>query len=253
MQAKSNYGNFAHYKSLNVKRQASKNIEACFKILKPMAGIRKFVFNPFQVNTYVIYDDNKECVIIDPGCSDGVELLQLVDFIKDEGLKVVKVLLTHTHIDHVMGCNAVEEQFGLGPELHEAGMVFLDHSTATADTYGLNLDKNPVPKGFFKEGDVIEFGNTRLEVLYTPGHADGSVCFLNRDEGYVVVGDVLFQMSIGRTDFPTGSFDVLKKSIFDNLFVLPEDTVVYSGHGPETSIGFEQANNPFLMDENAMY
>lgn len=218
-----------------------------------MPGIRKFVFNPFQVNTYVIYDDSKECVIIDPGCSDGVELLQLVDFIKDEGLKVVRVLLTHTHIDHVMGCNAVEEVTGFGPELHEAGLVFLNHSTDTADTYGLSLDKNPIPKGYIKEGYSIEFGNTKLEVLYTPGHADGSVCFLNRDEGYVVVGDVLFQMSIGRTDFPTGSFDVLKKSIFEKLFVLPEDTVVYSGHGPETSIGFEKANNPFLMDENAMY
>jgi len=218
-----------------------------------MAGVRKFTFNPFQVNTFVVYDDNKECVIIDPGCSDGVELLQLMDFIKEEDLKPVHLLLTHTHIDHVMGCNAVEEMTGLGPELHEAGMVFLNHSTDTADTYGLNLDRNPEPKGFIKEGEVIEFGTTKLEVLYTPGHADGSICFLNRDEGWVIVGDVLFQMSIGRTDFPTGSFDVLKQSIFEKLFVLPDDTVVYSGHGPETSIGFEKANNPFLLDENAMY
>lgn len=239
--------------SLNVKRQAAGIIEALIKILKPMAGIRKFVFNPFQVNTYVVFDDNNECVIIDPGCADGVELHQLIDFIKEKDLNVVRVLLTHTHIDHVMGCNAVEEVTGLGPELHEAGVIFLDHSTNTADTYGLSLDKNPVPRAFFKEGDIIEFGKTRLEVLYTPGHADGSVCFLNKEAGYVFAGDVLFQMSIGRTDFPTGSFDVLKKSIFEKLFVLPDDTVVYSGHGPETSIGFEKANNPFLMDENAMY
>jgi len=218
-----------------------------------MSNIRKFVFNPFQVNTYILYDDSKECVIIDPGCSDGVELLQLMDFIKEEGLKPVHVLLTHTHIDHVIGCNAVEEATGLGPELHEAGMVFLDHSTDTAANYGFDLEKNPEAKSFINEGDMITFGNSRLEVLYTPGHADGSVCFLNRDEGYVIAGDVLFQMSIGRTDFPTGSFDVLKKSIFEKLFVLPDDTVVYSGHGPETSIGFEKANNPFLMDENAMY
>jgi len=217
-----------------------------------MASIKKFVFNAFQVNTYVLFDDSKECVIIDPGCSDGVESLQLNDFIQEEGLKPIKVLLTHTHIDHVLGCNAVEELIGIGPELHKSGMVFLNHSMDTAETYGLNLDKNPIPKGYIEEGDVITFGNSSLEVLYTPGHADGSVCFLNRDEEYVIVGDVLFQMSIGRTDFPTGSFDVLKKSIFEKLFTLPDNTTVYSGHGPETSIGFEKANNPFL-GEDIMY
>lgn len=219
------------------------------KYIEQMPHIKKFVFNPFQVNTYVIFDDSKECLIIDPGCSDGVESLQLMDFIQEEGLKPIRVLLTHTHIDHVMGCNAIEELTGIGPELHESGMVFLNHSTDTAETYGFNLGKNPVPKGFIQEGDVITYGNSKLEVLYTPGHADGSVCFLNREEEYVIVGDVLFQMSIGRTDFPTGSFDVLKKSIFEKLYTLPDNTIVYSGHGPETSIGFEKANNPFLGDD----
>ena len=218
-----------------------------------MISIKKFVFNPFQVNTYLLYDQSKECVIIDPGCSDGVESLQLMDFIKEEGLKPVRVLLTHTHIDHVIGCNAVEDLTGLGPELHEAGMVFLDHSTRTAETYGLSLDKNPEPKGFIKDGEEIKFGESVLKVLYTPGHADGSICFYSEDDGFVIVGDVLFHMSIGRTDFPTGSYDVLRKSIFEKLFTLPDNTLVYSGHGPETNVGFEKANNPFLGDDNFIY
>jgi glyoxylase-like metal-dependent hydrolase (beta-lactamase superfamily II) len=213
-----------------------------------MTDIKRFVFNPFQVNTYVLSDKSGECVIIDPGCSDGTESLALMDHIKNEGLKPVRVLLTHTHIDHVIGCNMVEEATGLGPELHEAGTVFLERSTETARTYGFDLDRNPVPAGFISEGDEIKFGDSKLEVLYTPGHADGSVCFLCREGGFVIVGDVLFHLSIGRTDFPTGDYDLLRRSIFDKLFILPEDTMVYSGHGPETNIGFEKANNPFLGD-----
>jgi glyoxylase-like metal-dependent hydrolase (beta-lactamase superfamily II) len=218
-----------------------------------MIQVAKFVFNPFQVNTYVLYDETGECVIIDPGCADGVESLELLDFINDKKLSVVRVLLTHTHIDHVIGCNAIEELLNVSPEAHEAGMVFLDHSTSTAATYGLKLDRNPRVSKFINEGENIEFGNSTLEVFYTPGHADGSVCFYSRADGFVIVGDVLFQMSIGRTDFPSGDFDLLKKSIFEKLFVLPEETLVYSGHGPETSIGTEKDNNPFLMDDNIMY
>ncbi len=211
-----------------------------------MIKIKKFVFNPFQVNTYVLSDESSECVIIDPGCSDGVESLELMDYMKENGLTPVRVLLTHTHIDHVMGCNMLEELTGQGPELHEAGIVFLNHSTQTAETYGLSMDRNPVPRGFIKEGEDISFGNSKLEVLYTPGHADGSVCFLSREDGFVIVGDVLFQMSIGRTDFPTGDYDLLRKNIFEKLFTLPDETIVYPGHGPETSTGFEKVNNPFL-------
>ncbi len=133
------------------------------------------------------------------------------------------------------------------------GIVFLDHSVSTAETYGLNLDKNPVAKGFLWKGKTFTFGNSKLEVLYTPGHADGSVCFLSREDGFVIVGDVLFNMSIGRTDFPTGDFDLLKKNIFEKLFVLPDDTIVYSGHGPETNVGFEKVNNPFLGGEDFIY
>jgi len=211
-----------------------------------MIQIKKFVFNPFQVNTFVLYDETMECVIIDPGCSDEAESLELMDFIKEEGLKPVRMLLTHTHVDHVMGINMLEEMLGIKAEAHEAGLVFLDHTISTAATYGISIDKNPSVVNYIKEGDEITFGKSKLDVLYTPGHADGSVCFLSRKDGFVIVGDVLFQMSIGRTDFPTGDYDLLKQNIFEKLFTLPDDTVVYSGHGPETSIGFEKSNNPFL-------
>lgn len=211
-----------------------------------MIQIKKFIFNPFQVNTFVLYDETKECVIIDPGCSDGTESLELMDFIKEEGLKPVRMLLTHTHVDHVIGINMLEEMLGIKTEAHEAGLVFLDHTISTAATYGISIDKNPSVVNYIKEGDEITFGKSKLDVLYTPGHADGSVCFLSRKDGFVIVGDVLFQMSIGRTDFPTGDYDLLKQNIFEKLFTLPDDTVVYSGHGPETSIGFEKSNNPFL-------
>lgn len=215
-------------------------------------NLKKFTFNPFQVNTYVLYDDSKEAVIIDPGCSDGVELLELIDFLKENDLKAVKLLYTHTHIDHVIGSIAVSEQFDILPEAHAAGKVFLDHSTETAANYGFDLDRNPEISSYLNEGEDVCFGNSKLEVLYTPGHADGSVCFYSKADGFIIVGDVLFNMSIGRTDFPTGDFDLLKKNIFEKLFTLADNTIVYSGHGPETNIGFEKTNNPFLVDDNAM-
>jgi hydroxyacylglutathione hydrolase len=218
-----------------------------------MISIEKFVFNPFQVNTYVLYDETNEAVIIDPGCSDGVETLSLLNFLKQEGLKPVRMLLTHTHVDHVVGCNALQEAIQLEPEGHRAGRVFLEHSTRTAANYGISLNKNPVLSRFFDEGDVLTFGNSGLEVLYTPGHADGSVCFLNREQKFVISGDVLFNMSIGRTDFPTGDYDLLQKNITEKLFTLPDETIVYPGHGPETTIGFEKRNNPFVGGGDFMH
>ena len=218
-----------------------------------MIKIKKFVFNAFQVNTYVLYDETRECIIIDPGCEEGPECHELIEFIEDNGLKLVRMLCTHTHIDHILGSNAVNDHFGIGLEVHEAGILFLEHAASTAASYGITMDKAPEATHFINEGEEITFGNSKLEVLYTPGHADGSVCFLNRDDNFVIVGDVLFNMSIGRTDFPTGNFDILQKSIFEKLFVLPENTVVYSGHGPETGIGFEKDNNPFLMGNSFMH
>ena len=224
-----------------------------WRIRTEMIHIKKFTFNPFQVNTFILYDDTKECVIIDPGCEEEFECRSLLDFIENEELKPVKLLCTHTHIDHIMGSNMIEERLGIGLELHEAGKLFLEHAVSTAAEYGLTLSKAPKASHFLSDGEIITFGNSKLEVLYTPGHADGSVCFLCREQNFVIVGDVLFNMSIGRTDFPTGDFDLLQKSIFEKLFVLPDETVVYTGHGPETSIGYEKNNNPFLTRNGIMH
>jgi glyoxylase-like metal-dependent hydrolase (beta-lactamase superfamily II) len=218
-----------------------------------MINIKRFTFNPFQVNTFILYDNTKECVIIDPGCEEEFECYNLLDFIENKELKPVKLLCTHTHIDHIMGSNLIEERLGIGLGLHEAGKLFLEHAVSTAAEYGISLSKAPKASHFISDGEIITFGNSKLEVLYTPGHADGSVCFLCREQNFVIVGDVLFNMGIGRTDFPTGDFDLLQKSIFEKLFVLPDETVVYTGHGPETSIGYEKNNNPFLTRNGIMH
>lgn len=211
-----------------------------------MINIHRFIFNLFQVNTYILYDETGECVIVDPGCADSHEENILVNFIEDKKLKPVKILFTHTHVDHIMGSQFLTEKYGLKPMLHEAGMPFLERFTDTARSYGVEAGKNPEYGELINDGDEIRFGNSVLKALYTPGHADGSVCFVNDEGKFVLSGDVLFRQSIGRTDFPTGDYDILQKSIKEKLFTLPEDYTVYPGHMQETSIGFEKRNNPFI-------
>ncbi|MCK4408389.1 MAG: MBL fold metallo-hydrolase [Bacteroidales bacterium] len=211
-----------------------------------MITVKKFVFNSFQVNTYVLFDETKECVIIDAACYEDFEKEELVEYIAKEGLKPVRLLDTHCHIDHILGNNFVADKYNLGIEIHRDGLPFHKGVKNHGVAFGFDLEPLTEPSNFFKDGDKIKFGNSELEVLYTPGHADGSVCFLNRKQKFVIVGDVLFNQSIGRTDLPTGDYDLLIKSIREKLFTLPDDFTVYPGHGPETSIGFEKVNNPYL-------
>jgi len=211
-----------------------------------MITIKKFVFNPFQVNTYVVFDETKECAIIDPGCSTRVEHSSLVDFIENEGLRPVHILNTHSHIDHVAGNAFVADTYNLEVSAHNDGTVFIDRFEETGHIYGFEIDKVVYPQIPLHEGTDIRFGESALEVLETPGHAIGSVCFVNREQKFVIVGDVLFYQSIGRTDLPTGNYNALIENIFEKLFTLGDDYMVYCGHGPETSIGFERMSNPFL-------
>ena len=213
-----------------------------------MVNIHKFIFNLFQVNTYILYDETKECVIIDPGCTEKNEQDILVKFIEDQNLTPVKLLFTHTHVDHIMGSQFITDRYNLKPMLHKGGMPFLERYKDTALSYGVEAGNNPEYGEFIQDGDVIKFGNSQLKVLYTPGHADGSVCFVNEEDRFVLVGDVLFKQSIGRTDFPTGDFDILQKSIREKLYPLPDDYTVYPGHMSETTIGFEKRNNPFISE-----
>ena len=211
-----------------------------------MIKIRIFVFNMFQVNTYVLYDETKECIIVDPGCYEDSEKEEFVSFIAEEQLKPVRLLNTHSHIDHIIGNHFVSEKYQLNLEAHPDGEKFVRHSGQTAFIYGFDNARIKEIDQPLKEGDVINFGKSSLKVLETPGHANGSLCFISHKQKFVITGDVLFYQSIGRTDLPTGNYKTLLGSIREKLLTLDNDFRVFSGHGPDTTIGFERHANPFL-------
>lgn len=212
-----------------------------------MADVVKLTFNDFQENTYIVYDMTGECVIFDPGCYRRHEEEELTGKIKELGLKPVRLINTHCHLDHVFGNKFVAEHYQLGLEIHEGELPVLQAVPQICMMYGLPpAAPSPDPSRFITVGEVIEFGNTRLETLFTPGHSPASVSFFCRESGFVIAGDVLFYGSIGRTDLPGGDFDTLISSIKTQLLTLPDETMVYPGHGPHTTVAFERENNPFL-------
>jgi len=209
-------------------------------------NIKKFTFNPFSENTYILFDETKECVIIDPGCYEESEKKHLIDFIEIEKLKPKLLLNTHCHIDHVFGCKFIFDKFDLKPIIHKDDIPTLRMAASSGSLWGLELENVPNPENFISEKDIIKFGKQELEVFFTPGHAPGHVCFVHHKTKSIINGDVLFQLSIGRTDLPGCNHSDLINSIEKKLFTLPDDYTVYSGHGSETNIGFEKQNNPFL-------
>jgi glyoxylase-like metal-dependent hydrolase (beta-lactamase superfamily II) len=211
-----------------------------------MIHIKGFTFNPFQENTYLLVSDTKDCIIVDPGCFTPEECQQLQQYIDNNGLKPVMLLLTHGHIDHVFGNKWVFDTYGLKPHIHELDVPLMHAAPTVGKAYGIPVEPSPEPAGFLADNQEIVLGTDKLKVLFAPGHAPGHVCFYHEAGNWVVGGDVLFQMSIGRTDLPGGDYDTLVRSIQTRLFTLPDETIVYSGHGPETSIGAEKMNNPFV-------
>jgi glyoxylase-like metal-dependent hydrolase (beta-lactamase superfamily II) len=205
-----------------------------------------FPFNPIETNCFVCYDETGECVIIDPSCGDENECNQLFDYMKKENLTPKHVIITHPHVDHIVGTARVCEEYNLSLTMHKAGLSQFGMAIQHAEYLGLKLDRLPEKHTYVEDGDIIKFGNSELKVFYTPGHSDGSICLVNFVGKTVFTGDVLFHGSIGRTDLMTGNFDVLKKSIYEKLFVLGDDFTVRPGHGGRTEIGFERYNNPFL-------
>ena len=212
-----------------------------------MITIKPFVFNGFMVNTYLLFDETREAIIVDAACSDEREEEHLENFLETKSLKLVHNINTHCHIDHILGNAFIEDRYGIRPEYHPANEPFLLRAKELGASYGYTLSRIPDPGSFLHDGEMIRWGGSSLKVIYTPGHADGSCSLYNQEQGFVLTGDVLFRDSIGRTDFPTGDFDLLMKSIREKLFTLPDDTVIYPGHGPETEIGYEKRNNPFIM------
>ena len=211
-----------------------------------MVHVKKFTFGPFQENTFLVYDDKKNGIIIDPGCYSSTEQSQLLSFIRDEKLTITQLLNTHCHVDHIAGNRFIFDQFALKPWFHSKEMPIFQNQQLVSDTYGLPCEVSPEPEGFLQENDEIILGEDRLRVIFTPGHSPGHVVFYHQYQNFIINGDVLFHESIGRTDLPLGDHATLLKSIKEKLFSLPSTTKVYCGHGPETMISHEKEHNPFL-------
>ncbi|RYU87988.1 MBL fold metallo-hydrolase [Mucilaginibacter terrigena] len=211
-----------------------------------MATVQIFANNPYQENTYLLFDETGECAIIDPGMYTAAEQNAVVGFIKDNNLKPVLLLNTHCHIDHVLGNRFVFDQYGLKPQFHIGESEVLAAVVAYAPSMGFRYEPSPLPDAYLPETGTIKFGNTGLELIFAPGHSPAHLCFYDRAANILIGGDVLFRNSIGRTDLPGGNFSTLVKSIEEKLFTLPDDCIVYPGHGPETTIGYEKQTNPYL-------
>ncbi len=204
-------------------------------------------YNPFLENTYLVYDENRECVVFDPGCHTKQEQRHLSQQIRELELKPIRLINTHCHVDHVLGNKYVADTYQLDLEIHRGELPLLQAIPQICRMYGIpDYEPSPEPKIYLDEGDEIRFGNTVLKALFTPGHSPASLSFYNEEEGYLIAGDVLFRESIGRTDLPGGDHATLINSIKKKLLPLGDEVVVYSGHGEETTIGHERKHNPFL-------
>jgi len=211
-----------------------------------MLKIKTFVFSPIQENTYLLYNEFNDCIIVDPGCYFPEEKDELKGFITQSGLTPRMLLNTHCHLDHVFGNKFVAETWGLTLHLHEKEKKLLDYAPASGLMYNMPFDNYAGDFIYLTEGEIVKLGEDELSVIEAPGHSPGHICFYCAKQDFIISGDVLFNRSIGRTDLPGGDHETLLKNIKEKLFVLPDETVVYSGHGPETTIGKEKKHNPFL-------
>jgi len=211
-----------------------------------MLTVQPFTFNPLQENTYVVYNEKKDCCIIDPGCYFTAEESALSLFIEQNHLKPLFLLNTHCHLDHIFGNAFVHKTFGLVLHLHALEEQVLAFGALSGEKWNLPFEQYEGPLSFINEHSQITLGNEILTVLFTPGHSPGSVSFYSSANNFIISGDALFQGSIGRTDLPGGSFEVLAQSIRERLYTLPDQTVVHSGHGRATTIGEEKKHNPYV-------
>lgn len=212
-----------------------------------MINIHHFTFSPLAENTYILSNEKKEAIIIDPGCYFTAEEETLSGYIKDNGLKPLQLINTHCHPDHIFGNQFVYETYGLEAYIHPNEKQLMDMSQMTSQMFGLTINQYKGPVHFLTEKDKLEFDDKSFDIFLTPGHSPGSICFYCAEQKFVISGDVLFRESIGRWDFPGGSAEVLMNGIKTKLLPLPDDTVVYPGHGPQTTIGYERKNNPYIL------
>lgn len=211
-----------------------------------MINIEIFTFNPFQENTYLLYDEQGNCAIIDPGMSNYQEEEELAQFIAQKQLRPILLLNTHCHIDHIIGNKYIYDQFGLIPQFHEGELPVLIAMENYGPERGFRYEKSPIPTEFLPASGEIQFGAYSLAIIFAPGHSPAHLCFYNKEQNFLIGGDVLFRSSIGRTDLPGGNHEQLLQSIRTNIYSLPEQTIVYPGHGPATTIAFEKLHNPYV-------
>lgn len=210
--------------------------------------VKRFVCNPFQEITYVLFDDTKEAVIIDCGCSDEKEQQRIVDFLERKELKLVKLLNTHLHIDHIIGNAFIKKTFGIAPSAHDGDFPLYEKTPEQAQMFGFPMkDTPPAVETVLNEGEIVTFGNEKLHVLHVPGHSPGSICFYNKEEGIIFVGDVIFQQSVGRTDLWGGNTSLLINGIKEKILPLNDEVIIAPGHGNLTTVGDEKSHNSFLQ------
>mgnify|MGYP000902442860 CR=1 FL=1 len=210
--------------------------------------VHTFSFNPFSENTYILSNDLNEAIIIDPGMYFAEENAHFFEYINQHKLAPKHLILTHAHLDHVFGVNWVADTYNLVPVLNRDDQFLYDNATRMAAKYGLKMNELVTNTNGLEHDSSFTFGDEKINVFHTPGHSPGSVCLYQKESGFIIAGDVLFQGSIGRTDLPGGNFDTLIQSIKTHLFSLPDDVIVHSGHGPLTTVGQERISNPFLQE-----
>ena len=211
-----------------------------------MITVTKFMVNPLGENSYILSDETGECVFIDPGYYFEEEQNEVREYVSDKKLKPLKIINTHCHFDHILGVDFLRKEYDIPFLAHKEDVFLVDRAASKARIFGVKMDPVQPVDSFFDEGEKVSFGQSELEIIHVPGHSPGHVVFYSETNKFVFTGDVLFYGSIGRTDLPGGDYDTLISGIKDKLFLLPDDTKVYSGHGPETTLGFEKNTNPFL-------
>ena len=211
-----------------------------------MLQVHSFVFNAFQENTYIVYQEKGDCAIFDPGMSNVAEQDALVAFLEEHQLVPTALYNTHGHVDHVLGNHFIYEKYGLIPQMHEGEVPVLVAVQNIAPAYGFRYDVSPIPETFLNEGDHVTIGQYNFEILFVPGHSPAHIAFYCADQKILIGGDILFSGSIGRTDLPGGNHQLLLDNIKTKIYTLDPDTMVYPGHGPSTTIGIEKKTNPFI-------
>ena len=211
-----------------------------------MLHIKSFAFNPFSENTYIVFNENKNAFIIDPGDFSEVENNILNQFIIDNELKVQNILLTHAHIDHVLGLQKAFDKYKVPILMHEMEKEILDRNPMDANRFGFFFKPFEGEISYLNENEIISVDEDEFKILHVPGHSPGHIAFYSEAQKFIISGDVLFEGSIGRTDLYKGDPQELLKSIREKLFVLEDETKVYNGHGNPTTVGFEKSYNPFF-------